>query len=254
MKGCVLTIAAVLVLGLGCPALGQQGSQATQAWTPEQPQAASGNTARQGPPAAVTAKVLTNQDVLEMTKAGLPAGVIVDKISSAPCRFDTSVSALVNLKSEGVDASVLSAMIRCRPTPAAHSEPHVWVGTSDEWIAYGTTVTTANSNSTTAVATSTGKITAQEHSEYPDVTRELSEKCHSVVVTYNIADADYAVTIERYHGGHLLTQRNRFSIFRTRDGNLVMSNTTTWLRNAADDICKAILRDRGRDKTTHTHN
>jgi hypothetical protein len=67
-----------------------------------------------------------------------------------------------------------------------------------------------------------------------------------VVITNNVSDADYALTIERYHAGHLMTQRNRFSIFRARDDKLIVSNTTTWLKNAASDICAAILQDNPR--------
>src|ERR1700758_3841127 len=128
--------------------------------------------------AAAQSSTLTNQDVLKMTKAGLSPGVMVDKISSQPCRFDTSTEALAGLKSAGVDDSVLSAMIRCHPAPPPHDKPHVWVGANEEWIAYGnsTTVATVNSEHTTGLETSSGSATVQTHSEYADVTRELSDK------------------------------------------------------------------------------
>jgi hypothetical protein len=64
-----------------------------------------------------------------------------------------------------------------------------------------------------------------------------------MVITNNPSDADYAAAIERYHAGHVLTQRNSFSIFRARDGNLLLSGKTTWLKNAAANICKTILED-----------
>jgi hypothetical protein len=174
----------------------------------------------------------TDQDVLEMTKAGLSPSVITEKISSMPCRFDTSIAALASLKSAGVNDDVLSAMIRCHPPAAPHDKPHVWVGANEEWIAY--------SRSTN----NTEKATVQSHSEYADVTRGLTDRCRDVVITNSPSDADYAVTIERSNAGHLLTQRNRFSIFRARDGNLVLSNTTTLLKNAAADICKAVAQDK----------
>jgi hypothetical protein len=174
---------------------------------------------------------VTNQDVLDMTKAGLSANVIADKISSTPCRFDTSIAALASLKSAGVDDDVLSAMIRCHPPAAPHDKPYVWIGANEEWIAH--------SKSTSSIT----KATVQTHSEYADATRGLSERCRDVIITNSPSDADYAVTIERYNAGHFLTQRNRFSVFRARDGNLVLSNTTTLLKNAATDICKAISHD-----------
>jgi hypothetical protein len=76
-----------------------------------------------------------------------------------------------------------------------------------------------------------------------DVTRALGDKCPDVVIINNPSDADYALTIERYHAGHVMTQRNRFSVFRAHDNKLILSNKTTWLKNAAGDICKAILQD-----------
>jgi hypothetical protein len=116
--------------------------------------------------ASAQAPELTNQDVLEMTKAGISASVIVAKISSAPCQFDTSVTALAALKSAGVDDSVVSAMIGCRPAPPHHEKPHVWVGANEEWIAYGnrTTFATSNSQGTAAAETSRWNATAQTQS------------------------------------------------------------------------------------------
>lgn len=189
---------------------------------------------------------LTNQDVLKMTKAGLSPAIIVDKIATEPCRFDTSTDALTSLKSGGVDDSVVSAMIRCHPAASPHEQPHVWVGANEEWVAYGNSQSAAYANGSTAAETTSAKATVQNHSEYPDVTRALTEKCQGLVITDNTADADYAVGIQRYHAGHLMTQKNEFSIFRARDSSLVFSGKTTWLKNAAGDICSAILHDAGK--------
>ena len=54
--------------------------------------------------------VLTNEDVIALTGAGLPAKVIVAKINSSAVDFDTSVEELVALAEAGVDADVLEAM------------------------------------------------------------------------------------------------------------------------------------------------
>src|SRR5690348_5659955 len=64
---------------------------------------------------------ITNQDVITMTKAGLPADVVVAKIKSSPTKFDTSPSALAELKKDGVPDSVILAMVEGsgKPTDAA---------------------------------------------------------------------------------------------------------------------------------------
>ena len=63
-----------------------------------------------------TAATLTNKDVLKMVQAGLPESVVVAKIMSSKCEFDTSPDALIKLKSAGASASVLLAI-----TEAGHS-------------------------------------------------------------------------------------------------------------------------------------
>lgn len=54
---------------------------------------------------------LTNKDVLEMLKAGLAADIIVAKIKSSPSNFDTSPTALAELKAAGVPDTVILSMV-----------------------------------------------------------------------------------------------------------------------------------------------
>ncbi len=56
--------------------------------------------------------VLTNKDVLDLIKAGLPTSTIVAQIETSRTSFDTAVGQLVNLSKAGVNARVLEAMIR----------------------------------------------------------------------------------------------------------------------------------------------
>ena len=58
------------------------------------------------------APALTNKDVLEMMKAGLGADVIVAKIKSSETNFDTSPSALAELKAANVPDNVILAMVK----------------------------------------------------------------------------------------------------------------------------------------------
>ena len=56
--------------------------------------------------------LLTNQDVLDMLKAGLPAEVVVAKIRSSTRNFDTSPATLAKLKADGVPDPVILAMVQ----------------------------------------------------------------------------------------------------------------------------------------------
>jgi hypothetical protein len=62
-------------------------------------------------PSAAAATVLQNQDVIKMVKAGLDDALIIAKIGSSKCQFDTSTDALIQLKQSGVSAAVLKAIM-----------------------------------------------------------------------------------------------------------------------------------------------
>jgi hypothetical protein len=60
---------------------------------------------------AQTQKPLSNADIVNMTKQGFEAGLIVKDIQSSATNFDTSPQALIDLKNAGVDQSVIEAML-----------------------------------------------------------------------------------------------------------------------------------------------
>jgi len=55
---------------------------------------------------------ITNKEVIQMTGAGLSSAVILAKIRSSECQFDTSPSSLVTMKEAGVSDEVLMEMVR----------------------------------------------------------------------------------------------------------------------------------------------
>src|SRR5271157_5044863 len=63
---------------------------------------------------AQTQKALTNADVLNMSKQGFDASLIVKDIESNPTDFDVSPQALIDLKAAGVPQSVMEAMLAAR--------------------------------------------------------------------------------------------------------------------------------------------
>lgn len=72
---------------------------------------------------AQTQKALTNADILNLTKEGLEANLIVKDIEANSTDFDVSPQALVELKNAGVAQSVMEAMLAAHAgKPAAASE------------------------------------------------------------------------------------------------------------------------------------
>jgi curli biogenesis system outer membrane secretion channel CsgG len=61
-------------------------------------------------PAAPAEEVLTNTDVIQMTKGKLGEPVILAKIGATKCKFDTSTKGLLELKAAGVSDTVIQAM------------------------------------------------------------------------------------------------------------------------------------------------
>jgi len=55
---------------------------------------------------------LKNSDVLTMVRAKLPSSLIVEKINTSNCNFDTFPSVLAELKHKGVSDEVLMAMVQ----------------------------------------------------------------------------------------------------------------------------------------------
>jgi hypothetical protein len=56
-------------------------------------------------------KALTNQDIVDLVKTGLSPDIVVAKIRTSDCQFDTSTAGLKNLKDAGVPDSVVVAMV-----------------------------------------------------------------------------------------------------------------------------------------------
>jgi hypothetical protein len=95
-----------------------------------------------------TQKALTNADILTMTKNGFAPGLIITAIKSSKTDFDVSAQTLVDLKTAGVDPSVLEAMLSAQAAkPSAAMEP-----------AHGSAVApeTGPNDPTKPVCTSTG--------------------------------------------------------------------------------------------------
>ncbi|MGD1154998.1 MAG: hypothetical protein ABSA41_04135 [Terriglobia bacterium] len=86
---------------------------------PEQPAAQS-----EQPPAPAGPPALTNDDIIKLVQVKLADSLIITKIKSSACAFDTSADGLVRLKQAGVSDAVLQAMLEGGGQPmAAPAQP-----------------------------------------------------------------------------------------------------------------------------------
>jgi hypothetical protein len=68
-------------------------------------------------------EVLNDASVIQLQKLNLGDDVIVQKIKSSKCNFDTSVAGLTLLKSAGVSSAVIAAVVAAPVTPVATPAP-----------------------------------------------------------------------------------------------------------------------------------
>ncbi|MGQ0541200.1 MAG: hypothetical protein ACT4O9_05025 [Blastocatellia bacterium] len=66
--------------------------------------------------------VMTNAEVISLTKAGLASSIIIGKIRTSKTNFDMSTDALIKLKSSGVSDDTVTAMLEAKSGKSA-SQP-----------------------------------------------------------------------------------------------------------------------------------
>src|SRR6266478_9193313 len=68
-------------------------------------------TQRQAPGGQSSSTGLTNDDIIKLVQAKLPNSIVIAKIKSSSCDFDTTAAGLIKLKQARISDSVLQAMV-----------------------------------------------------------------------------------------------------------------------------------------------
>jgi tetratricopeptide (TPR) repeat protein len=87
---------------------------------------------RQVPGGQSSSTGLTNDDIIKLVQAKLPDSIVIAKIKSSTCDFDTTADGLIKLKQAGISDSVLQAMVEAPPPsePTVGTEPGTNPGTN----------------------------------------------------------------------------------------------------------------------------
>jgi len=181
-------------------------------------------------------KVLTNKDVLEMLKSGLPAEIVAAKIKASHCNFTTEVSDLRTLKDGGVADSVVLAMVQAPHYAIVPSDGkiRVFVTDSQSWEVHGGWGAANGSGG--------GSEAGGARPQTAEIIKTFSERCPDVIVTNKADMANYAVTLDHEGGKGALRKDNKVAVFR-RNGDAILSKSTRELGNSVKDACAAILAD-----------
>src|SRR5579864_1468602 len=90
------------------------------------------------------------------------------------------------------------------------------------------------------------KSTIDSHDEAMEVTKDLQKNCSGVIVTLNQSNADYTVMLNRESKKNrgLLRSNSQVEI-ANRQGDVLGTNATHTVGNAAKDACQLIVADWG---------
>jgi len=184
------------------------------------------------------AKVLQDQDVLDMLASGLPPEIVAAKIKASPCNFNTDAATLKQLKDKGVPASVILAMVEAPQTvaPVSDGKIRVFITDSQSWEVSGSWGASGGSGG--------GHESGGARPQTAEIIKTFSERCPTVVVTNKQGTANYVVTLDHEGGKGLARKDNKVAVFK-RNGDSILSKSTRELGNAVKDACNAILADSG---------
>lgn len=214
-------------------------------------------------PVAGNSRSLSNSDISEMSSAGLPAEVLIAKIKSSACAFDTAPASLKNLKANGVPDKVILAMIEApvgqpgtvgavavpttseasnsAPQPSAPTsvpsdgKTRVLVTDSQSWETRGSSAAGGNRNGWGASSSFSGGARPQT----AEIIKTLNQRCPQITVTNRLDKADFVITLDHEGGKALLTHHNKIAVFN-KDGDVIFSKSTISLGNSVKDACQVM--------------
>jgi len=74
-------------------------------------------------PCSAAEEILTNASVIQLQSLNLGDDIVIEKIKTSKCNFDTSADALQQLKEAKVSAAVILAMIKTQAPATSHTAP-----------------------------------------------------------------------------------------------------------------------------------
>ena len=211
-------------------------------------------------PVAGNSRSLSNTDISEMSSAGLPAEVLIAKIKSSACAFDTAPASLKNLKVSGVPDKVILAMIEAplgqakASTPVAVPEAtsstslsstppsvpsdgktRVLVTDSQSWESRGGSSAGGNRHGWGGSSWFAGGARPQT----AEIIKTLNQRCPEITVTNRLDKADFVLTLDHEGGKGLLQHHNKIAVFN-KDGDVIFSKSTISLGNSVKDACQVM--------------
>jgi len=207
--------------------------------------------------AVVDSTVLTNKDILDMQKTGLPPEILVAKIKSSRCNFDTSPASLQALKTAGLGDSVILAMVEA-PTGQAklgtvEDPPKVTKASSHPDPTATTPVTAQQQTQDASVgerqqprvflqSASHGNTWDSQRDQSMEMSKDFEKVCPGVRVTVNQQMADYTVLLNHIEVG-LLFRDNQMQVADKNGDLLTKTKEGGGIKGGVKKACDLIRAD-----------
>lgn len=195
-------------------------------------------------------EVLTNAEIIEMTKADLGKELIIDKIKTSNAIFDISTRALIELKKSNVAEEIISLMLekskakrqRFTQTEDKKSEPKGF-SESEPNTNFG------NNQTALEMLQNAKTITIKKSSLHPtkqNLEKELLK--HKDWVKFNLKITEYQETADlSLEIGRVaftvFTHRYVFRIVDSRSGTIIAAGETTSWGSLAENMARNILKE-----------
>jgi hypothetical protein len=173
---------------------------------------------------AAAQQALSNDNILNMKRAGFSDQFILETVKRSPGSYDTSAAGLDVLENAGVSPAILDAIRGPHPIAVAKRA----VPLSRLYIEERVKTTSSLTIPCEVLAVCRGHNTRQMRSVSLEVAREVEKRCgETITVTNNRGTANYFLRIEE--GASTLYQQ---------DGDVAYVSPARWsMSNVAKDIC-----------------
>jgi hypothetical protein len=196
--------------------------------------------------------VMSNKDILDMNKMGLPPQILVAKIKSSQCNFDTSPASLQALKMAGVGDNVILAMVEApvgQPKPSGVSDPPDVANASNTPSPTTTAPAQPMAQNPSAMDRQLPRVFLQSAShgntwnarrdQSMEMSKDFQKVCPGVRVTLNQQMADYTVLLNHIELG-LFARDNQMEI-ADRNGDLLQTKEGGSIKGSVKKVCDLIL-------------
>lgn len=194
-------------------------------------------------------EVLSNAEIIEMTRAGLTQSVVLAKVRGSDGRYDVSVAALVEMKKAGVSDDVITALLESKPAPPVETGSIENPGIAEK---RASPVFTSPKDAMVSAKT----IALKKSSIQPSiqaVEKELMKRKEwsglNLAIDRQWDKADLYVDIGFVHLS-LITHRYVFTVYDRRSGTVIAAGETTSWGSLAENLARNITKSLSKVKNS----